>query len=255
MSCKYYPLDVEWKTRFLPLLKRPEVISVKRIIIQRIISTFRNDKNRKVWCQLPKKLIDKFLALNDEKLAEKIDTLAWGKFTVCEKLDDKDADSVAQHRYWKECGKDPYNDPTTLGHYLLVGEHVYIALLIWTLCKLAWPDKTWLIVNNSDHAFVMEEGDTETIYDIILMLFPVPAGMISLVNVKTYKNPLDATVPILGLNPNKSRAELETELLDDWEKNLSMGMDESASHERYKHRLKHEIPFTIAIKSAFSWNR
>lgn len=52
-------------------------------------------------------------------------------------------------------------------YYLWLNQCREIVLLIWTWCKLSWPNKDWIIVEASGHAFVMEMDNVYTIYDIL----------------------------------------------------------------------------------------
>lgn len=164
----YFPFEQEWEKKFVPLLENERVKDMKKFIL---VDSFRlfNDKEAREYCH-PDLQYDNLIQFSDSELAERLDKQAWGFLSMTmirNQNDQEDLDLVQNHEY---------DDPNMFGHYLLMRNCHSLALLIYTLCTLAFPDKTFQLVSTSQHCFVICKEEPRTIYDFLWYKLNIPAS-------------------------------------------------------------------------------
>ena len=158
---KYYDFKGNWQSIFVPILDNERVKLAKRYIMIDIISFLTEETVHDMY-RWRKDFPEQLKKLNKEEQLNIIDKLAWGKFYPCENLDD---DQMLEE--WNAISSDEYDDPNKLEHYFYYHQCQIIATFIWTLCKSVWPNKEWVICDNQQHAWVIDENDPEVIYDFL----------------------------------------------------------------------------------------
>jgi hypothetical protein len=174
-NMSYYDFKKNWNL-FIPTLSHPNFLSVKKFLLRHILTqkipneeTGYDDTFYR-WDMNFARDINS-LQSEDEKL-ELIDRYAWGKFSPCEKITDRTSseyidDLLEELKDWEFVSGDNFNDSNLLEHYFLYHECYALSLLIYTLCKLTFPEKSWIICEGSGHVWVMERDNHEIIYDFL----------------------------------------------------------------------------------------
>lgn len=236
----YYCFGRAWNTLFVPILNTPQIIKLRRFIIEHILETLSIPEFMENGYKYNKEFLNELneLKSNDDKI-DLIDSKAWGKFAFTQSDEDIKTYNIVS--------LDKYDDYKSLGHYLYLHECQLVAVFIWTLCNSIWPLRPWIIVQNNEHAFVMCKDDPYTIYDILWSAIGIPANKIDLENIQIYDHPMQYYMQCrYGLDPNKS----ESELMED----IKVDADENGgeyAEERFNNRIKYELPVVLAFKSIY----
>ena len=232
----YYCFERAWEPLIVPILDSPVMLKLRKYILEHMLITLNIPEVVASGYKYDPKFLEE-LSLSKDKLAL-IDSKAWGKFSYTESEQDL--------KEFKIMAKDEYDDYKTLGHYLYNHECRLMAVFIWTVCKLVWPLKQWVIVDNGPHAFVMTGDDPHTVYDILWALGDnIPANSIDVSDLTIYESPMDFYIQCqYGLDPRKSKDELMQDLMKDYEV--------YKNEERLENRIKYELSEALAFKDIFS---
>jgi hypothetical protein len=105
--------------------------------------------------------------LEEEDAIDLIYNTAWSKLSPIRAIDDDSPDyDIEDYQEWKRISVDEFDDPYRIEHYVYMHRCYIIALVIYYLVSTMYPNKKFLICDTNEHAFVIEEGVEDVIYDI-----------------------------------------------------------------------------------------
>lgn len=174
----YYPFEQDWEKIFVPHLGDKRLDIMKQFILVDSFKLFNDAETRK-YCH-PDVQYDNLVQFSNSELAKRLDKQAWGflSATIIQgEFDQQDLDMVQDHKY---------DDPTLFGHYLLMRNCHSLALFIYTLCTIAFPDKTFQLVTSSQHCFVTCKQEPSVIYDFLWYKLDIPTSRFRWADWTTY---------------------------------------------------------------------
>jgi len=168
----YYDFKSNWNL-VVPFLTSQNIIAVKRFISFNVLKHIPKCENINFQYIFISNFIEKINKIDNinDKL-NTIDNYAWGKFSQCKNLEFissyEDIDILMlQLKELKKISSNDYDNNEKLEHYFYNHNAQLLSIFIFTLCKLMFPDKNFIICINKSHSWVMEKDNDEIIYDFL----------------------------------------------------------------------------------------
>ena len=226
-----FDLDAAWDKHFLPLLSDPRVQAAVHFAMDEII--YHLDKSETTVEESVKiKAELKEMKTREDRYA------VLGKYSLGRFIG-----SGTEHRarMCKEASSGRHDLPTTIGYYRYY-DHQSTIILLWALCRLAWPTKTWLIVcgNIYDDAVICQEEPT-----MIYTFDPDHYDLSRFEVVSSYTNPVQYQLHFL--------TSLTTVPVSLYSLTMYASKYMLPDEEEYDEFMGFEVPRLLRLQEAYAW--
>lgn len=137
-----------------------------KLFISRVIVNLLNDPNYLTLYAYTDSWLQNFLQSSYEEQVALVLSTPWNALSAVSRDDEASYNLYVEGLEMKS--------PREIGYYNLQGGSQLVAQFVWCLCNVIWPNKTFLIVDNEGDSYVIEEGNFNIIYDILLLIKDAP---------------------------------------------------------------------------------
>lgn len=148
------------------VLQDPHVKAIQRWTSRGIYNNLMDDSYVEKFYQWNLEWLELMRSLSEEDAITLISNTAWNKLSPIAYPSRDDPIGIEDYEEWKRISIDAFDDPYIIEHYVYMHRCYILALFIYFVVSTLFPDKKFLICDSNRHAFVIEEGVEDVIYDI-----------------------------------------------------------------------------------------